>query len=306
MSLKKIYTDKNPTDMLMKTRDEVFGGFLVIKKGIIHLEFLFSNKSRDHARRISSHHIKIECEDELNLINFEVLGRNPVWVFDSHSGEIRVFRNSEKGTVRCGDRFCVSAKNPFVFRIVLIRRTVPGSIPFALIFAVLWNPEFGFVVKGHEFDDYPKCMIRDVKDWDWFLEEKSKDDSESDEFSESGGGGGGARRKKKLKRKKKDEGKAGDEDWSGESDDEKVMVGKLKKGKRPKYVTRSKDLKKSFIDLGSSSKKVIKKAIVHGDEDEEDEETLGGFIVDDEEFKENEEEEETEDDYDSDEEEISD
>ncbi|KAK9142331.1 hypothetical protein Syun_011731 [Stephania yunnanensis] len=272
--------------------------------------FIQSSLPINGDRTVSRKHISFTIPDtELNL-NFQVLGRNPVWVLDSHSGEIRVFKNSEKGAMRCGDRFCVSAKKPYVFRVKKIDLRFTGID----VLGLNPNKEFGFVVKGHEFDDYPERMIRDIKDWDWFLEEKSKDDSESDELGDSGGGGGGgggAKRKKKSKRKKKDKGEAGDDAWSGESDDEKVMIGKLEKGKRPKYVTRSKDLKKSFKDdLGSSSsssKKVIKKDIVDGDEDEEDEETLGAFIVDDKEFEEDnvgddEEDEETEDDYDSDEE----
>ncbi|KAI9109338.1 hypothetical protein K1719_019682 [Acacia pycnantha] len=37
---------------------------------------------------------------------------------------------------------------------------------------------FGFVVMGREFDHYPKNMIRNVKSWNWFLEEPSKNDGE--------------------------------------------------------------------------------------------------------------------------------
>ncbi|PWA66249.1 hypothetical protein CTI12_AA321370 [Artemisia annua] len=32
--------------------------------------------------------------------------------------------------------------------------------------------EFGFVVMGHEFDHYPKKMIRDIRNWDWSKDQK--------------------------------------------------------------------------------------------------------------------------------------
>lgn len=51
--------------------------------------------------------------------------------------------------------------------------------------------EFGFIVMGKEFDQYPKQRIRDMKHWDWFLEE-AREDSEDDERRKGG-------RKKKRK-----------------------------------------------------------------------------------------------------------
>ncbi|GKB13857.1 hypothetical protein Tco_0847780, partial [Tanacetum coccineum] len=41
--------------------------------------------------------------------------------------------------------------------------------------------EFGFVVMGHEFDNYPKKMIHDIRSRDWFLEEHKEDSDEDDE-----------------------------------------------------------------------------------------------------------------------------
>ncbi|KAJ7963198.1 putative SMAD/FHA domain-containing protein [Quillaja saponaria] len=61
--------------------------------------------------------------------------------------------------------------------------------------------EFGFVVMGHEFD---QKMIRNVKNWDWFLEEPTKD---SDfEKREEG--------KRKIGKDNEDD------EWTGESEDD--------------------------------------------------------------------------------------
>lgn len=78
-------------------------------------------------RTVSRHHISFELLssarkdqkettlDSEPMVSFEVLGKNPIWVFSSSSGEIRVFRKFDKGEVRGGDRFCVSAKKPILF-----------------------------------------------------------------------------------------------------------------------------------------------------------------------------------------------
>ncbi|GJS56538.1 vicilin-like seed storage protein [Tanacetum coccineum] len=41
--------------------------------------------------------------------------------------------------------------------------------------------EFGFVVMGYEFDNYPKKMIHDIRSRDWFLKEHKEDSDEDDE-----------------------------------------------------------------------------------------------------------------------------
>ncbi|KAF6152260.1 hypothetical protein GIB67_005914 [Kingdonia uniflora] len=156
--------------------------------------------------------------------------------------------------------------------------------------------EFGFVVLGHEFDNYLKQKIRDIKSWDWFLEELKKnnngdeDEDEDEEVSERKR----SRNKKGVTRKKQEEAND-DEYWTGKSEDDKPDVAKVRTNKRPKYTTRSKGFKKPAKNQTPHS------SVDEEEEDDVDEDTLGGFIVTDEEVEdentdeENEEEEEEED-----------
>ncbi|MQL80231.1 hypothetical protein Taro_012683 [Colocasia esculenta] len=48
--------------------------------------------------------------------------------------------------------------------------------------------EFGFLVRGHEFDHYTR-KIRDIKRWNWFLTEQG-DSNDEDEHSDEGSGSG--------------------------------------------------------------------------------------------------------------------
>ncbi|GJR95883.1 hypothetical protein Tco_0268057 [Tanacetum coccineum] len=71
--------------------------------------------------------------------------------------------------------------------------------------------EFNFLVIGHEFDHYPKKTIRDIRNWDWFLDEHKEEDSDEDEVSD--------RKPKKGKRRKRKKGGANDDEdddvWTG-------------------------------------------------------------------------------------------
>lgn len=152
--------------------------------------------------------------------------------------------------------------------------------------------EFGFVVMGHEFDCYPKKMIRDIKNWDWFIDEPGEEESESDEVGVSKRKGGGRRKRKNSG------GVEDDNEWTGESDEDKEVLAKSSKAKRPKYSTRSKgsDRPVKAAKIGSNSLQIKDE---EDDEDEdEDDETLGGFIVDEdsagEEFENDDEEDEDE------------
>ncbi|KAL5226116.1 hypothetical protein ABZP36_012755 [Zizania latifolia] len=156
--------------------------------------------------------------------------------------------------------------------------------------------EFGFLSMGHEFDSYPKGRIRPPKDWNWFLEEaRRSSDDEDDVVSKKGG---------RLKGKgmiKKDEGQHEDEDWTGESGDEKDSLSRGPSVKRSKYVTRSKEAKKPRKEK-SGDKGGDKNAGDEEDEEDEEDETLGGFIVneEDEPMEELSEEEEFDDDNEDD------
>ena len=78
---------------------------------------------------------------------------------------------------------------------------------------------------GHEFDKYPKKMIRDIRSWDWFLEEH-KEDSDEDEDEVSN------KKAKKGKRRKRKKGGANDDEdddvWTGESEEDAELIKKLK------------------------------------------------------------------------------
>lgn len=96
-----------------------------------------------------------------------------------------------------------------------------------------------------------------------------------------------------------------DDEWTGESD-HKNLVANMRKGKLPRYSTRSKDSKGGIKDTKASKNSKLKKATSvdeTGEEVDDDDETLGGFIVadegdDKEEENDDEEEEEFEDDDD--------
>lgn len=174
------------------------------------------------------------------------------------------------------------------------------------------SAEFGFLVIGHEFDHYPKQVIRDIKNWDWFLEERRRDsDDDDDEYREKRG-------KRVLMRKRRKAEGNDDDDWTSESGDDKELVAKLRKVEKPKYSTRSKDSdkldKEAKARKNSSQKKTRGANQEYVENKNENDETLGGFIVVDddieqgEEIDEDEEEEEEEfiEDDDDDEEELDD
>lgn len=151
---------------------------------------------------------------------------------------------------------------------------------------------------GHEFDHYPKRMIRDVKLWDWLLDEPSKESDDDEEFGKRKTRGGRGKRKKSEENE--------DDEWTGESEDDSELVGNLRKVQKEKYSARSKDRDRVRKDMKGSDKSIRKKTNDAGedlknvDEDEEDE-TLGGFIVGDDDMEQ--EEETADDDEEEDEEE---
>ncbi|KAL3618228.1 hypothetical protein CASFOL_038549 [Castilleja foliolosa] len=279
-----------------------------------------SSSDKTISRRQVSFFIPRVAENQETLTRFEVLGRNPIYV--SKGNEVKIYRRFERGEMGDGDMFCSSAKNPVWYT---LRKTEDGcrggvrrndseselaanserefgfegiedlqheSVDNSDVDPV---KEFGFVVIGHEFDSYPKKMIRDIKKWDWFIEETKKATEDDDDDDGKRGKG---------KRKKGPEND--DDEWTGESEDDKVLINKSRKAQKPKYTTRSKDRGKS--SKGSTGKS---RELDDDEEDDEDEgdETLGGFIVDDEKLdedeeigdEEEEEEEESVDEYDEDE-----
>ncbi|XP_044956692.1 uncharacterized protein DDB_G0286299 [Hordeum vulgare subsp. vulgare] len=164
--------------------------------------------------------------------------------------------------------------------------------------------EFGFLLMGHEFDNYPKGRIRPPKDWNWFLEEikKTSDDEDDDDVSntERKSRGRSGANKKKKKREGED-----DDEWTDESEDGKDSLLTGASVKRPKnYVTRSKDPKKPCKEKSKTENEDTTDEQDETDEDDEADETLGGFIVgeEDEPMEEPSEEEEEEEEFDDEEE----
>ncbi|XP_031091447.1 sodium/potassium/calcium exchanger 1 [Ipomoea triloba] len=274
---------------------------------------------KDNDRAVSRRQLLFQLNHEGKdpRVRFEVAGKNPVWVHGSTSGGVKAYRSSERGEMESGDMFCVSAKNPVWFTLKRIDFDAEGETDMvrdSLIGSELAGSpgsghgqrgideleldsinlsdidpvkEFGLVVMGREFDGYPKKMIRDIKNWDWFIEE-FRDESDCDE--------GRGRKRKKV-------GKNDDEEWTGESEEEKETITKSRKSQRPKYMTRSNDCGKPSKGVGKHKLSAQRKNT--SNEDSEDDETLGGFIVEDDEMEEDkdvgdeeEEEEEEEEEFD--------
>nr|GMD30500.1 mitotic apparatus protein P62 [Ipomoea batatas] len=158
---------------------------------------------KDNDRAVSRRQLLFQLHHEGKdpRVRFEVAGKNPVWVHGSTSGGVKAYRSSERGEMESGDMFCVSAKNPVWFTLKRIDFDAEGetdTVRDSLIGSELAGSlgsghgqlrideleldainlsdidpvkEFGLVVMGREFDGYPKKMIRDIKNWDWFIEE---------------------------------------------------------------------------------------------------------------------------------------
>ncbi|XP_060218524.1 uncharacterized protein LOC132645521 [Lycium barbarum] len=251
-------------------------------------------------KTVSRRQILFQIHKDETKVKFEVVGRNPIWVYSNKDGKVSTFRKFERGEMENGDMFCVSAKKATWFTLKRIdfedevkrggekememetqlaesleSSSCPEGIEFDLehvdISGIDPVQEFGFLVMGHEFDGYPKKMIREIKNWNWFIEEE-RAESDDDEDSDRKGRKGGRR-----KRKKKGEGD--DDEWTGESEDEKELLTRSKKLQGPKYVTRSKDKSNAKRKKPSTQQKA-RPSEEEYEEDEEDE-TLGSFIVDD-------------------------
>ncbi|XP_051152354.1 uncharacterized protein LOC127266225 [Andrographis paniculata] len=248
----------------------------------------FNSSDKTISRRQVSFFIpKIDGNREVRA-QFEVLGRNPIYV--SRNNGVEILRRFERGEMESGNMFCVSAKDPVWYTLRGIRdcgasvrrndleREVPVNLDsgevedFQLedvdISDIDPVKEFGFFVIGHELDLYPKILIRDVKKWDWFL-----DEGRGNEDDDENGG-------KKGRKKRKKGAEVDDEDWTSECDEDSVLVNKPKIPQKPKYAMRSKDRGKA--SKASDKGKKIGDVDDEVDDEDEDDETLGGFIVDDE------------------------
>ncbi|KAK8630030.1 hypothetical protein V6N13_078841 [Hibiscus sabdariffa] len=262
-------------------------------------------------RTVSRRHVELELETPVDktgetqndlMVSFEVTGKNPVWVRSRTNGEIKVFKSSDKGQLENGDRLCLSGRVPvwFVLKKTDEDRDLGTGSGAESVDVEDIDPvkEFGFLVIGHEFDQYPNQRIHNIKNWDWFLEEqvKGRDDEDDDDEAVDG-------RKRGSKGRKRKKGE-NDDDWTGDSEgDIEEVALKGKKIQRANYSTRSKDRGKSKKDSGKRRSYVPKKSVAAGEEGgvDDDDETLGGFIVEDDDAEVEEEselDEEEEDDFD--------
>ncbi|KAL5057055.1 hypothetical protein RYX36_028659 [Vicia faba] len=215
-------------------------------------------------------HSDSDSDSEPPRVSFQVIGTNPIWVLNNTDKTLNLFKNFDKGHLELGDRFCLSGKTPIWFKL---------NKPHIHISQIDPVKEFGFLVMRHEFDRYPKGMILDVENWNWFLDEPSKESEDEDEDDFEG------KRKTKGKRKvfKDNE----DDEWTGDSEDDKDLVAETGKGKKPLYSTRSRDKGGAKRKKTSTVNKTVEEDEEDDDEvdddDDDEDETLGGFIVTDEE-----------------------
>lgn len=255
------------------------------------------NGSNPSERTVSRRHVSfqlVNSDDEIR-VQFQVIGKNPVWVHYNKTDEIKIFRFLEDGEMESGDMFCVSGKKPMWFALKRLELDDgSGELGLESQLGQSFNveeldvdsidvsgidpvKEFGFVVMGHELDCYPKKMILDIKNWDWFIDEPEGEGSENDKVGVSKRKGGGRRKRKKSGGVEDD-----DDEWTGESDEDIEVLAKSSKVKRPKYSTRSKgsDRPIKAAKIGSNSPQIKDEEDDEGEDNDEDDETLGGFIVD--------------------------
>lgn len=249
--------------------------------------------TKDHT--VSRHHVSVQLNNESDSeppkVSFQVIGRNPIWVLKNNDETLKIFKKFEMGHLELGDRFCLSAKTPFWFNLKKSEDS-ESEIEFDQLDISQIDPvkEFGFLVMRHEFDQYPKGMIRNVENWEWFLEEPSKESEDEDDFED----------KRKMKGKRKVFRDNKDDEWTGDSDDDKELVAKVGKGKKPRYSARSKDNRGPKRDIKDTSVDENDEE----DDDDDDDETLGGFIVTDEEDEDEEQNNDNEDEEEEEEEEF--
>ncbi|PKA60654.1 Pentatricopeptide repeat-containing protein [Apostasia shenzhenica] len=182
-------------------------------------------------------------------LKFQVVGKNPILVCSKGGGGKRVYMSLAEGELKAGDSFSPSIKNPVFF--IVKREEGGGGVEKSVLDAVErrerktqqrrleaeerakseaagladseldFGPleiseidpvkEFGFLVKGHEFDRYHQCKIRPLKDWNWFLEEPAVNGDDEE-----------------PKQQKMKKGVEEDEEWTGDSDDDKMVDKKVK------------------------------------------------------------------------------
>ncbi|XP_058774015.1 uncharacterized protein LOC131648259 [Vicia villosa] len=133
-------------------------------------------------RHVSFQLNESESESEASRVSFQVIGTNPIWVLKNSDKTLNLFKKFDMGQLELGDRFCLSGKTPIWFKLNKAQVS-ETQIEFDQLDISQIDPvkEFGFLVMRHEFDRYPKGMIRNVENWNWFLDEPSKESEDEDE-----------------------------------------------------------------------------------------------------------------------------
>lgn len=71
-------------------------------------------------RTVSRRHVSFQLDSESDSeprVSFEVVGKNPFWVWTNNEGALTLFRKFDKGHLQFGDRFCLSGKVPIWFNL---------------------------------------------------------------------------------------------------------------------------------------------------------------------------------------------
>lgn len=80
------------------------------RKAVFGRGFGFNTNDRTVSRRHLEFEVHAEASQTEPRVSFEVMGKNPIWIWSKSDGKVRVFRRLEKGELVAGDCFCVSGK----------------------------------------------------------------------------------------------------------------------------------------------------------------------------------------------------
>ncbi|KAL2929346.1 Stress response protein nst1 [Bienertia sinuspersici] len=121
--------------------------------------------------------------------------------------------------------------------------------------------EFRFLVIGHEFDQYSKQMIREIKNWNWFLDD-SKGETDDEDDTKKKGSTSGRRKRKKTSRGDDDD---VDEEWTVENEGDEVA-------KDARKVQRIENLRQKQAEVKRRKNLKMRRMKQDDEADEDDEE----------------------------------
>ncbi|KAL0429904.1 UNVERIFIED_CONTAM: hypothetical protein Sradi_0616400 [Sesamum radiatum] len=210
------------------------------------------------SRRHVSFSVPAFSDNQEIRLQFEVLGRNPIYV--NKNNEVKISRRFERGEMEDGDMFCVSAKNPVWYTLTRYESGGQSVRQNDLESELAGTLESGSGLGCVEDLQQESVDISDIDPV------KGKDSDVDNDEEKKGRGSGRKKRKKGAENE--------DEEWTGESEDDKVLIGKSKKPQRPKYMTRSKDRGKLASKSKRTAGKINREVDDEDVEDEDEDETL--------------------------------